>query len=100
MNGSTHPFVKSLRANAELALKSVEFMGDPDLAEEAREDAQFWTECAAEIEKLRAALAWAVERVSMPGCRCSTGSDGECTCDRESWPEFQALRRAEALLRD
>jgi hypothetical protein len=55
-------------------------------------------ECAeAELERVTAALRWALGRVAMPGCRCSTGGDGPCTCDRESWPEYQELRKAQAL---
>jgi negative regulator of replication initiation len=48
------------------------------------------------LDNLRDSLAWALDRVVMPGCCCSTGSDGACTCDFESWPAYKALRKAQA----
>src|SRR5690348_16833294 len=48
--------IAALRHNAELADKSIDFMSDPDLAEEAREDADFWRRCAAEMERLGKAV--------------------------------------------
>ena len=58
---------ESLRANADLTEKALDFMTDSEQVEESKADIALWRAAADEIERLRAAeaallpLAWALE---------------------------------------